>query len=466
MNKLNPIHIAGTKGKGSTSAFTSSILSQYAQNDPKAPQKIGLYTSPHLRSVRERIQINNTPLSEEQFAQYFFETWDRLGAAAERLGPMPGSGETRPLYFRFLTLMAFHTYLCEGVDTAIFECGVGGEHDSTNILVAPSVCAVTSLDIDHVAMLGGTIEEIAWHKAGIFKRDARCKEALTVASQVPSALAVLAKRAEEKGMTLRAVERNAQIQSGQIKLGLAADFQKTNASLAVEIVEAHLRTLGVLESSAAKDNASNLPAPVVRGLETVQWGGRCETRHERGIAWHIDGGHTPESIRLAGQWFASCCATSSPSASAKKQRRVLFFNQQTRDAPALARTLHAALAEALPAAHSGQKALFDEAVFSTNVTFSTDASGGAARYKPDLVSINTSASDVSALKVQRELADVWVELDPGCGVAVQATIQDGVERVRNMVKDDEEIVVLVTGSLHLVGGVLEVLETSGVVAGS
>ncbi|KAB8336762.1 hypothetical protein FH972_021071 [Carpinus fangiana] len=465
LNKLNPIHIAGTKGKGSTSAFISSILCQYSESDPKAPRKIGLYTSPHLRSVRERIQINNSPLSEEQFTHYFFETWDRLGASAERLGPMQPSGETRPVYFRFLTLMAFHAYLTEGVDTAIFECGVGGEHDSTNILVAPTVCAVTSLDIDHVAMLGGTLDEIAWHKAGIFKPAARSTQALTVFSQAPSALAVLKSRAEDKGMTLRVVPRHPLIESGEARIGLAADFQKTNASLAVQVALVHLRVLGVAEQPTAQGEAG-LPAPVVRGLASVQWGGRCETRREKGIAWHIDGGHTQDSIRLAGQWFASCFDAAAPAA---RQKRVLFFNQQTRDAPALARTLHKALAEALPAntGEGASKSLFDRAVFSTNITFAA-ASSGDAHYKPDLVSINTSSSDVSALKVQRELADVWDELDPGCTVEVRGTIQEAVESVRQLANegDGEDVVVLVTGSLHLVGGVLEVLETSGVQAGS
>src|SRR3954447_7166203 len=84
-DRIKPIHVAGTKGKGSTSAFISSILAQYLpspeQTNPKL-NKIGLYTSPHLRFVRERIQINNEPISEEKFAKYFFEVWERLEAAS------------------------------------------------------------------------------------------------------------------------------------------------------------------------------------------------------------------------------------------------------------------------------------------------------------------------------------------------------------------------------------------------
>ena len=168
---MKPIHVAGTKGKGSTSAFIASILAQYTSSEPHSkPSKIGLYTSPHLRFVRERIQINNEPISEELFAKYFFEVWDRLEAAAKS-DDTPQDEPTKPVYFRYLTLMALHAYLKEGVDTAVIECGIGGEFDSTNILVKPTVTAVTSLGIDHTAVLGSTLPEIAWHKAGIFKHD-------------------------------------------------------------------------------------------------------------------------------------------------------------------------------------------------------------------------------------------------------------------------------------------------------
>src|SRR5436189_2410383 len=117
---------------------------------PSKINKIGLYTSPHLRFVRERIQINNTPLSEAQFARYFFETWDRLESSAKAIGMSPTDPGAKPVYFRFLTLVALHTYMSEGVDAAIIECGIGGEYDSTNILVKPVTTGITSLGIDHV----------------------------------------------------------------------------------------------------------------------------------------------------------------------------------------------------------------------------------------------------------------------------------------------------------------------------
>ncbi|KAI9712164.1 MAG: hypothetical protein M1812_007002 [Candelaria pacifica] len=448
-DRLKPIHIAGTKGKGSTSAFISSILAQYlpssSQHSP-CLSKIGLYTSPHLRFVRERIQINNQPLSEDEFAKFFFATWDRLESAARGAG-LPTDASAKPVYFRFLTLMALHTYITEGVDTAIIEAGIGGEYDSTNILVQPTVTGISSLGIDHVAMLGGTIEEIAWHKAGIMKPGA----VAFTAPQPEGAMQVLKQRAAEKGVELHVVERHPELDN--ITLGLAADFQKINASLAISVAAAHLRALGRTDIPA--DIATSLlPAEFKRGLEQVQWGGRCEIRREKNIAWHIDGGHTLESIEVAGKWFASQIAASSSSSSGSgKRKRVLLFNQQTRDAGALAKALHKTLANAVK-----DERPFTHAAFCTNLTFQE---GG---YKADLVSVNASGKDVEELSVQKRLADTWAEIDNETSIKVLRTIEEAVLWVRELAGSEREgeqgdVMVLVTGSVHLVGGFLEVLET-------
>ncbi len=342
--------------------------------------------------------------------------------------------------------MAFHTYITEGVDTAIIEAGVGGEYDSTNILVQPTVTGITSLGIDHVAMLGSTISEIAWHKAGIMKPGTA---AFTV-PQPSDVMQVLQQRAAEKGVELHIVQRHPELDN--ITLGLAADFQKTNASLAISVAAAHLRALGRTEIPA--DIAtSSLPAEFKRGLEQVQWGGRCETRRERNIAWYIDGGHTLESIEVAGKWFASQIAASSSNTNnnSNKRKRVLLFNQQTRDAGALAKALHKTLAEAILDSKP-----FTHAVFCSNLTFKE---GG---YKADLVSVNASSKDVEELSVQRGLADTWAEIDEETEVRVLRTIEEAVGWVRELARGggngEGEVMVLVTGSVHLVGGFLEVLE--------
>lgn len=453
---LHAIHIAGTKGKGSTSAFVSALLRAHARHAPGVPRPIGLYTSPHLRSVRERIQLDARPLSEAAFAAAFFTLWDRLGAAAVERGPA-ASGEVRPVYFRFLTLLAFQVFLSAGVECAVVECGIGGEYDSTNVLRGKSVCGVTALGVDHVAMLGGTVEEIAWHKGGIFAGDVAVRRGLTVAGQPGGSEAVLRRRAEEAGMTLGVVGVLPGIAAGTVPLGLQGAFQRGNASLAVVLAAEHLRARGAAGvPDLVADPGAALPAGFAEGLREVQWGGRCETRAEMGgrLAWHIDGGHTLESIRLAAAWFGGCLAGGRPA------RRVLFFNQQTRDAAALARALHQALGETVGAAvgEEAGRPLFDCAVFSTNITYAAHGES-PGRYKPDLVSINTNSADVTALTVQNELAAVWREVDRGSEVVVKASIEEAVAEIRKLAEQGEdEVKVLVTGSLHLVGGVLEVLE--------
>lgn len=442
---IRPIHIAGTKGKGSTSAFISSILTEYKRDgSPKAPQKIGLYTSPHLRFVRERIQIDNEPLSETSFAKYFFEVWDRLESSAEAAGMKPDDPNAKPIYFRFLTLMAFHTFVREGVDTAVMECGMGGEYDSTNIIVSPSVTAVTSLGIDHVETLGRTLPEIAWHKAGVFKRGAPA----FVSPQPQEAMEVLEERAAEKNVPLHVVERHPEIDT--VKLGLAADFQKTNASLAIATTAAHLRVLGNEEIPDPTVSSNTLPAAFRRGLELVRWPGRCDIRREQcpDTAWYIDGAHTLDSIDFAGRWFASEINSSSQTSS--KVPRILVFNQQKRDAAALATSLHSTLSSAL-----GDESDFSHVVFCTNVTFKD------AGYKPDLVSMNTNSKAVNDLTVQKQLAETWSSLDGNAEVKVAGTIEEAVNWCRSISKEykDSEVKVLVTGSLHLVGGLLDVLES-------
>ena len=343
--------------------------------------------------------------------------------------------------------MAFHTYVREEVDTAIVECGIGGEYDSTNIIVHPSVTGISSLGIDHVQMLGNTIEEIAWHKSGIMKEGA---PAFTV-PQPATAQDVLEKRAKEKSVDLATVPEHTLL--ANIKLGLEAPFQRSNASLAIALTSAHLGTL----PNAPQISPSTLPQEYIRGLEQVRWPGRCETRREDGLVWHIDSAHTLESIRLAASWFAtSISAPSSQALSDDGHRsiRVLLFNQQTRDAPALARALHSNLVAAL----EKEQQPFTHVVFCTNRTFQEDG------YRPDLVSLKADTQEVGALAVQKGLRDAWSRLDGGASdVVVKSSIEEAVECVRDMARRErareKDVSVLVTGSVHLVGGFLEILES-------
>jgi len=363
--------------------------------------------------------------------------------------------------------MAFHVFLKGGCDAAVVECGIGGEYDSTNVLVRPTVAGVTSLGVDHVAMLGNTVEEIAWHKAGIFKEGV---EAFTV-EQPEGALRVLRERAAEKGEELRVVGRDPRVE--RVKLGLAADFQKVNASLAVAVAAEHLRVMRVADIRAEE----KLPEEFVRGLEEVRWGGRCETRIQGAVGWYLDGGHTLESIVVAGEWFAGCVLESVQDERAQPEAasafastntsshppRILIFNQQTRAGLPLLRSLHGLLCQKLDEPHP-----LTHVIFCSNVTFSSG-------YRPDLVSMNVEAKEVEDLSVQNEAARGWRELDgEGSQILVVRTIEDAVEKAKEIAGSwvggvdggadrgkEGGVKVLVTGSLHLVGGALEVLETAG-----
>lgn len=148
---LRVIHVAGTKGKGSTCAYLERLCRSVGL-------KTGLFCSPHLISSRERIKINGIPLTKEQFSHTFSKVWQPFSQS-----------EARPGYFRMLTLMAFEAFIGSQVDVAIFEVGIGGRFDPTNVVERPAVTAITSLALEHTDMLGNSIQTIAWHKSGIIK---------------------------------------------------------------------------------------------------------------------------------------------------------------------------------------------------------------------------------------------------------------------------------------------------------
>ncbi|SZF05728.1 unnamed protein product [Blumeria hordei] len=225
LNKLKILHVTGTKGKGSTCAYAESILNQYRLS-LNVPLKIGLYTSPHLISVRERIRINSVSISRDNFTKYFFQVWDCLESAPTI------DGLSKPLekigYFRFLTLLSYHTFMQQDVNVAIYEVGVGGENDSTNVVEAPVATGISIIGIDHTAALGSTIQEIAWRKAGIMKKD--CPN-FTV-EQESEAMEIIQKRAVERHVeSCHVVETLPQLEAVRIQPDMP--FQRINASLAV-----------------------------------------------------------------------------------------------------------------------------------------------------------------------------------------------------------------------------------------
>ncbi|KAJ3989629.1 FolC bifunctional protein [Lentinula detonsa] len=439
LNALKVIHITGTKGKGSTSAFTDSII-----RHTKPDWKVGLYTSPHLVAVRERIRINGRPLSEEDFTKYFFEVWDRLQANDSR---KLESTPFMPGYFRFVTLMAFHTFLSLGVDATILEVGVGGMYDSTNIVPKPIVTGVTALGIDHVGVLGKTLKEIAWQKGGIYKEGV---PAFSV-EQPEEGMQVLTERAKElKASEFIITSKLPQIDN--IKLGLAGAHQVGNALLAVHLAKTFLLDL---DPESVKDS---FPQSFVDGLQSTRWPGRCQTvvdpQHSK-LTWYLDGAHTIESLECCIQWFSQPGVGSPSDSTPGPFQRVLIFNTGGgRAGPSFLESVYKQLSLQLSQLGEEPASFFDQAIFCTNVTY---ADGG---FKGDLTAVSLPPDDLAQLRTQHQLADAWSSIVPSFSkerIHVLPSVEHAIRIVHRLATEGESPVkVLVAGSLHLVGGVIEV----------
>jgi dihydrofolate synthase/folylpolyglutamate synthase len=172
--KFRSIHVAGTNGKGSTSHMLAAILQ-------KSGYKTGLYTSPHIKDFKERILINGIPVSE-QFVTEFVERTKTM------------SDEIQPSFFELTVMMAFEYFASQEVDIAVIETGLGGLLDSTNI-ITPVLSVITNIGYDHQNLLGNTLEEIAFQKAGIIKKGVP----VVVGETLPETKEVFAKKAKEEG---------------------------------------------------------------------------------------------------------------------------------------------------------------------------------------------------------------------------------------------------------------------------
>ncbi|KAJ2402495.1 Folylpolyglutamate synthetase [Coemansia sp. RSA 2559] len=426
LDRLNVIHVTGTKGKGSTCAFVASILSQLPEAAGSSGRrlKVGLFTSPHLIEVRERIQIDGQPIASDAFAKYFYETYNALrsssGAPLRKVTP---ESPAMPMYFRFLTLMAYHVFLRESVDVAVVEVGVGGQYDSTNVVRRPAVCGIASLGLDHQGTLGSTIEQIAWHKAGIIKQGV---PAYTV-SQKPSALAVIRSRAAERDAPLHVVDPQ---DVACAELGIPGDHQRTNAALAASLCREWVRRTGLCSMA----NGLLLDRAIDAGLRNARWPGRSQTfvsPRSPTLTWHVDGAHTVESMAACAQWFAQLPLATNAS-------RVLLFNA------AHSRNISELLSTLVNHAGAEVERGFCEAVFCPNISRRSDSVNFTVHNDPDL-------------GPQKEAAAVWAQLTqmPATTTTVLPTINDAVAYIEAKYNKAAPTHVLVTGSLHLVGGVLD-----------
>ncbi|XP_021741093.1 folylpolyglutamate synthase-like isoform X2 [Chenopodium quinoa] len=291
--ELNIIHVAGTKGKGSTCAFSEAILRECGF-------RTGLFTSPHLIDVRERFRLDGVDIAEEKFLQYFWDCWDQLRINVTDDLPMP------PL-FQFLTFLAFKIFIGEKVDVGIIEVGFGGEKDSTNVIKEPVVCGISSLGMDHMETLGDTLGKIAFHKAGILKPSV---PAFTV-PQLPEAMDVITERAHQLRIPLEVVQPFSCGQLNGLQLSLAGDHQYINASLAVSLCKSWLQQTGNLKKDGCE---ADLPDAFLRGLSSARLPGRAQIVYDDisrssntptgDLVYYLDGAHSPESMDACAKWFS------------------------------------------------------------------------------------------------------------------------------------------------------------------
>lgn len=275
-DKLKFVHIAGTNGKGSTSAMTASILTE-------SGLKVGLYTSPYIVDFRERIRVDGEYIGKEDLARLTENVMNKAKTMSEH-----------PTEFELITALAFEYFLEQKCDIVVLETGLGGRFDATNIIKTNEVSAICAISLDHTQVLGDTIEKIAFEKAGIIKEDAPvvlypeicegAEEVIRARAKKLQSPVIKADLGEIKNIVESPVKTEFEYKGYHYKTTLAGGFQAKNGALAIEIAYA-LKTLGY---RITQENIQD-------GIAEAVIEGRLEVLSESPLVI-IDGGHNPQAM--------------------------------------------------------------------------------------------------------------------------------------------------------------------------
>ena len=267
--KLNCIHIAGTNGKGSTCAIINKILIEHGL-------VVGLYTSPHLVRFNERIQINGEKIADEDIAKFMIENANYIN-------------KIKTTFFETTTAMAFDYFHKKSVDIAIIETGLGGRLDSTNV-ISPLVCGITSISLDHMDILGDTIEKISKEKSGIIKKNTP----VVTFEQSNDIIDIISNTADSKNAPLTIIKTKDiniikmdsdnskfRYKNYKISLPLKGEHQVFNCALAINIAEKIVDKIS--------------PHNVKKAINKSHWPGRMEKLSNNDI--YYDVAHNYDSIK-------------------------------------------------------------------------------------------------------------------------------------------------------------------------
>jgi dihydrofolate synthase/folylpolyglutamate synthase len=396
--KIESVHIAGTKGKGSTAMMLASMLKSCGH-------RVGLYTSPHICDIRERITINGQKIPQKTFTKLM-----------AKVAPHVEKMKDKPTFFEIFTAMAFCHFAEEKVDMAVVETGLGGRLDSTNVL-KPAVCGLTSISLDHMHQLGKTISDITREKAGIMKADI---PAISV-PQNPQAKRVLRKAAKESNTPLMFagddIEFSYRVESSRrdgchtrvclttphsrfehLPVPVLGEHQAVNCGLALALLD-QLKRRG-MDIDDAK---------AVEGLQQVSLPGRMEllSKNPRLL---VDGAHNAASVQALMRGVGQHIPYDS---------MVMVFGC---------------------GADKDIRGMMEQIATGADKVIFTRASGNARAADP------------------KDLAELFTELSEGRVAQVTDDLTDALRRAASAVHREDLIVV--TGSFYLVGEAKTLLENA------